>query len=110
MARRIIDIFVSGILLLLTAPILLVTASAIWIDDRGPIFFRQTRAGRLDRRFELLKFRSMRPNNLPMNDQTEIRKGHPLVTRVGGFIRRFKIDELPQLINVLRGEMSLIGP
>ena len=110
MLRRIIDVFGSGALLLLTAPIFLLTTLAIWVDDCGAIFFRQIRAGLHDHPFELLKFRSMRPNNLPTNDDTEIREGHPLVTPVGRLIRRFKIDELPQLINVLRGDMSLIGP
>jgi lipopolysaccharide/colanic/teichoic acid biosynthesis glycosyltransferase len=62
------------------------------------------------RPFDLLKFRSMRINSLPFDDVTEIREGHPLVTPVGKWIRRLKIDELPQLINVLRGDMALIGP
>jgi len=108
--RRFVDIFGSGVLLLLTAPLFLITAFAIWLDDGGDVFYRQTRVGLLGRRFELLKFRSMRINNLPIDDLTEIREGHPLVTPVGRWIRRYKVDELPQLINVLRGEMSLIGP
>ncbi len=108
--RRLIDVFSSGILLLLAAPLFPVTALAIWSIDRGPVFYRQTRAGLLGRPFELLKFRSMRVNDLPLDDVTEIREGHALVTPVGKWIRRFKVDELPQLVNVLRGDMALIGP
>jgi len=102
--------FGSGLLLLLTAPLFLITALAIWLDDRGDIFYRQTRLGLGGRPFRLWKFRSMRINNLPIDDVTEIREGHPLVTPVGRWIRRYKVDELPQLLNVLRGDMSLIGP
>ena len=109
-SHRIIDVLGSAILLLLAAPLFLITALAIWLTDRGPVFYRQTRAGLLGRPFELLKFRSMRVNNLPLDDVTEIREGHELVTHVGSWIRRYKVDELPQLLNVLRGEMALIGP
>ena len=109
-SRRIIDVLGSGILLLLASPLFLITALAIWSAERGPLFYRQTRAGLLGRPFELLKFRSMWVNNLPLDDATEIREGHALVTPVGRWIRRYKVDELPQLLNVLRGEMALIGP
>jgi lipopolysaccharide/colanic/teichoic acid biosynthesis glycosyltransferase/glycosyltransferase involved in cell wall biosynthesis len=105
-----VDTLGSGILLLLTSPLFLVTALAIWLTDRGSVFFRQTRVGLHGRPFEVLKFRSMRPNNLPLDDVTEIREGHPLVTPVGRGLRRYKIDELPNLLNVFRGEMALIGP
>ena len=108
--RRLIDVLGGSILLLLAAPILLTTAMAIWLSDRCAVFFHQTRVGLHGRPFDLLKFRSMRINNLPLDDVTEIRDGHPLVTPLGKWIRRFKIDELPQLLNVLRGEMALIGP
>jgi lipopolysaccharide/colanic/teichoic acid biosynthesis glycosyltransferase len=108
--RRFIDVFSSAILLLLAAPLFLITALAIWSTDRGPVFYRQTRAGLLGRPFELLKFRSMQINNMPTDDVTEIREGHALVTPVGRWIRRFKVDELPQLLNVLRGDMALVGP
>jgi len=110
---RAVDVVASAILLLLVAPLLLLTASAIWLTDQGPILYRQDRAGLRNCTFELLKFRSMRINDLPVGDasqESEIRGEHPLVTPVGHWIRRFKIDELPQLINVFRGEMSLIGP
>ena len=108
--RRFIDMIGSGILLLLTAPLFLITALAIWLNDRGDVFYRQTRVGLHGRLFELRKFRSMYVNSLPLDDVTEIRAGHPLVTPVGKWIRRLKIDELPNLLNVLRGEMALIGP
>jgi lipopolysaccharide/colanic/teichoic acid biosynthesis glycosyltransferase len=110
MLRRPIDIFASGILLLLAAPILIITGLAIWSVDRHAVFYRQTRAGVLGRPFELLKFRSMQINDIPAVQVGQVRGKHPMVTPVGRWIRRFKIDELPQLINVLRGEMTLIGP
>ena len=108
--RRLIDVLGSSILLLLAAPLLLTTALAIWLSDRGNVFYHQTRVGLHGRPFNLLKFRSMRVNNLPFDDVTEIRERHPLVTSVGKWIRRFRIDELPQLLNVLRNEMALVGP
>jgi lipopolysaccharide/colanic/teichoic acid biosynthesis glycosyltransferase len=111
--RRAVDGVISTLLLLLCSPVLLGAALAIWLSDFGPVFFQQERAGLHNRSFRMFKFRSMRINNLPVGDATEaseIRSSHPLVTPVGRWIRRFKIDELPQLLNVLRGEMSLIGP
>jgi len=104
------DLIGAAICLVLVSPILAATTIAIWIRDGRPIFFRQQRIGRFGRPFTVFKFRSMRINNLPLDDVSEIRKGHPLVTGVGNFIRRYKIDELPQLFNVLIGDMSLIGP
>src|ERR1039458_5718720 len=108
--QRLIDVFGSGILLLAAAPLFLITALAIWSVDHGPVFYRQTRAGLLGRPFSLLKFRSMRVNNEPLDADTEIREGPSLVTPVGKWIRRFKVDELPQLLNVLLGHMALVGP
>lgn len=111
--RRLVDIIVSGALLLLCAPSLLCIALAIWLTGGGPVLFRQRRAGLHNQTFQLLKFRSMRVNDLTVDDATgatEIREEHPLVTPVGRWIRRFKMDELPQLLNVLHGDMSLIGP
>lgn len=110
MSRRLMDIVGSSIFLLFATPIFLVTSLAIWLTDGDGVFYRQTRVGLRGRPFELLKFRSMRVNSLPLDDVTEIQEGHPLVTPVGRWIRRFKIDELPQLLNVLRGDMALIGP
>jgi lipopolysaccharide/colanic/teichoic acid biosynthesis glycosyltransferase len=110
MVRRLIDVLGSGILLLLASPIFLVTSLAIWCTDRGPAFYRQTRAGLGGEKFKLIKFRSMRVNDLPAVVMGQVTEEHPMVTPVGRWIRRFKIDELPQLLNVLHGEMTLIGP
>ena len=110
MLRRLIDVLASSVLLLLASPIFLVTALAIRLSDHGPVFYRQTRAGWRGCPFELLKFRSMRVNNLPAVVMGQVGIEHPMVTPVGRWLRRFKIDELPQLLNVLRGEMTLIGP
>jgi lipopolysaccharide/colanic/teichoic acid biosynthesis glycosyltransferase len=108
--RRLIDILLGTVLLLIVIPVSLVAALAIWFTDRGPVFFRQTRAGMGGRPFELLKFRSMHVNNLAAVVVGQVGVEHPMVTPVGRWLRRFKIDELPQLLNVLRGEMTLIGP
>jgi len=110
MVRRLADILGALSLLLVTAPVFLIGAVAIWCTDRGPVFFRQTRAGLSGRPFELLKFRSMRVNDLPAVVMGQVGEEHPMVTPIGRWLRRFKIDELPQLLNVLRGEMTLIGP
>jgi len=110
MVRRLVEVLGCGMLLLLASPVFLISALAIWSTDRGPVFYRQTRAGRFGRLFKLLKFRSMRANNLSLDDEREVRDGNPMVTPVGKWLRRFKIDELPQLLNVLRGEMALVGP
>ena len=108
--QRSIDVLASGILLLLASPLLLLTALAVWLTDFGGVFYRQIRVGLNGRPFEMLKFRSMRVNDLPIDDVTEIEVTHPLVTPVGRWIRRLKVNELPNLLNVLRGDMSLIGP
>lgn len=110
MFRRAVDIFGAIVCLTLVSPIVFVTMVAIYLTDRGSIFYLQERSGLYGRPFTVFKFRSMRINNLPYDDVTEIRSGHPLVTPVGNLIRRFKIDELPQMLNVFKGEMSLIGP
>jgi len=110
MLKRFIEVAGSAVLLVLTSPVFLLTAAGVWLTDFGPVFYRQTRAGIRGRPFELLKFRSMRLNDRPLDSPEEIAGGDPLVTFVGRIIRRLKVDELPQLINVLRGEMSWIGP
>jgi lipopolysaccharide/colanic/teichoic acid biosynthesis glycosyltransferase len=110
MLKRFIEAVGSAILLVLTSPVFLLTAATVWLTDFGPVFYRQTRAGIHGCPFELLKFRSMRLNDRPLDSPDEIAGSDPLVTVVGRIIRRLKIDELPQLINVLRGEMSWIGP
>ncbi len=117
--KRSMDILGAGLLLVLTAPVLAVIAVAIKLDSRGPVFFRQTRIGRDGRRFKLAKCRTMsvdaeqRRDDLlgQSKDPGWLLLDHdPRVTRVGGFLRHSSLDELPQLWNVLKGEMSLVGP
>ena len=117
--KRGFDIAGSLALLICGAPLFAVTALAIKLDTRGPVFFKQTRVGRDGRRFTMVKFRTMlagadrmRTELAELNETDGLFKlsDDPRVTRVGGFLRRTSLDELPQLINVLRGEMSLVGP
>ena len=107
--KRTADLMVSALLLLLTAPLIAVAALLIWIEDRGPIVYSQQRSGWLGRPFTVLKLRTMtvQPINAPA-EWTQI--GDQRITAVGGVLRRLRLDELPQLLNVLNGEMSLIGP
>jgi exopolysaccharide biosynthesis polyprenyl glycosylphosphotransferase len=116
--KRCVDIFVSLLLLVVLCLPLLIVALAIKLESRGPVIFRQARIGRNGRHFVMFKFRTMMPDRRvatqPFADQ-ERRHDHktpndPRVTRLGRFLRRTSIDELPQLLNVLRGEMSLVGP
>ncbi len=120
-AKRALDVLISSLLLILLSPLLLLIAIAIKIDSRGPVFFRQIRAGRGETEFELFKFRSMYADadarKAEFEKENEATDGvmfkikrDPRITRVGGLMRRTSLDELPQLINVLRGEMSLVGP
>ena len=106
--KRCIDLVVAIVLLLVLSPVLAVAAIAVKCSGSGPIFFRQTRVGRGGKPFEILKFRTMRPTRSPGPLITGA--GDPRVTRVGRVLRRWKVDELPQLVNVLRGEMSFVGP
>lgn len=109
---RALDFIASGVLLLATSPIMVLTAIAIWLEDghKGPgIFYRQIRVGFEGRQFALIKFRSMRPDAEAGGAQWAS-ANDSRVTRVGAFIRKTRIDELPQLVNVLRGHMSFVGP
>lgn len=107
--KRIFDILASGSGLLVLSPVFLVVAAWIKLDSRGPVFYRQVRVGRDNKDFRLLKFRSM---EVGADKKGLITVGgrDPRVTRSGYFIRKYKLDELPQLINVFRGDMSLVGP
>jgi exopolysaccharide biosynthesis polyprenyl glycosylphosphotransferase len=108
--KRATDIVVAAAMLVFLGPLMLLTALAIKLESPGPVFFRQVRRGYNNRRFDALKFRSLRHELAdPMADRL-VTKGDPRVTRVGAVIRRTSIDELPQLINVLLGDMSLVGP
>lgn len=107
--KRLFDWFVASALLLATLPLAILTGFAIWLEDRGPVFFEQLRVGMNGRAFRILKFRSMVIDAEKLGaSSTEI--GDPRVTVVGRFIRRTRLDEIPQLINVLKGEMSMVGP
>jgi len=109
-AKRCFDIAVSVLLLVLTAPLLASCAALIWLESDGPILYRQERVGRHGRAFTLLKFRSMRPDAESGSRPRWALKQDPRTTRVGSVIRKLRIDEIPQLWNVLRNDMSLIGP
>lgn len=106
--KRTFDIVASGILILLSPIVLLPVGTAIKISSPGPIFFRQKRTGYRGREFECLKFRTMRVNT--QADRLQATENDPRKTRVGSFLRHTSIDELPQLWNVFKGEMSLVGP
>lgn len=112
--KRVVDVCVSSAALLLLAPLMLVVAALIKLTSRGPVFFRQQRGGFNGEGFEMLKFRSMRPAAAKTTDasgkEKQASKDDPRITPVGRFIRKTSIDELPQLINVLKGDMSLVGP
>ncbi len=118
--RRALDIVVSAGALLVLAPVLATIATLIWAEDRGPILFYQQRVGQQGRCFSFYKFRSMVPNAEALKDSLQAHneadgpifkiKRDPRVTRIGKTLRRFSLDELPQLWNVLRGDMSLVGP
>jgi exopolysaccharide biosynthesis polyprenyl glycosylphosphotransferase len=108
-AKRMFDLFGAAALILATAPIWIAIAFAIALDSQGPIFFRQTRVGCKGRTFDMFKFRSMTANS-PVYGLHPASAADPRITRVGRWIRRTSLDELPQLLNVLRGEMSLVGP
>src|SRR5207237_5556882 len=107
--KRLVDVVLAAVGLALAAPLMLLTAIAVRLDSPGPIFYRQERVGENDRLFTLCKFRSMR---------SDAETGTPIwatskddrVTRVGRFIRLTRLDEMPQLLNVLRGDMSFVGP
>ena len=107
--KRVVDLALCIPGLVLALPVFLVTSVAIKLDSDGPVFFRQNRIGKNGRVFRLWKFRSMR-QDAPRYERSPLSDADPRLTRVGRFIRRFSIDELPQLINVLCGEMSLVGP
>jgi exopolysaccharide biosynthesis polyprenyl glycosylphosphotransferase len=107
--KRLLDLLAAGTALLLAAPVMALVALAVRLDSPGPIFFRQERVGRGGRPFTVWKFRSMRPDAEAEGARWAV-TGDPRVTRIGRFIRTTRLDELPQLWNVLVGDMSLVGP
>jgi len=108
--KRIFDIMCSLIGVTLTLPLLPLVALIIKLDSRGPVFFRQVRVGEMDKSFVLYKFRTMRQDAEKGTGAVWAQKDDPRVTRIGQLLRKTRIDELPQLFNVLKGEMSFIGP
>lgn len=108
--KRLIDVIISAVAIVLLSPILLVIVIAIKLDSKGPVLFKQKRVGKGKKYFQIYKFRSMyvdAPSDMPthlLKDPTA------MITKVGGFLRKTSLDELPQLFNILKGEMSIIGP
>jgi sugar transferase (PEP-CTERM system associated) len=109
-AKRIFDIIASLVLLALTFPLIIVTAIAIRLESKGPAFFRQTRVGLYHENFELIKLRSMRNDAEVAGEAVWAQKDDPRITAIGKWTRKLRIDELPQAWNVLKGEMSFVGP
>ncbi|MGV3551467.1 sugar transferase [Rhizobium sp.] len=109
-AKRIVDIAVSGLALLVLLPLFLAIAAAIKWESKGPVFFMQNRWGRGGSMIRIFKFRSMRDDLGDATGVAQTRKNDPRVTRIGAMLRKTNLDELPQLINILLGDMSLVGP
>lgn len=107
--KRLFDIVASGLGLIVLSPVFLILAIWIKLDSPGPVFYRQVRVGRGNRDFRIFKFRSMRVGS-DKGSLVTIGGHDPRITRSGYFIRKFKLDEFPQLINVFVGDMSLVGP
>lgn len=108
--KRLLDIVVSVIILLISLPVTLITAIAIKIDSEGPVFFTQERMGMNGKIFKMIKFRSMKKDAEKLTGPVWSQKNDPRVTRIGKIIRKLRIDEIPQFINVLKGDMSVVGP
>jgi lipopolysaccharide/colanic/teichoic acid biosynthesis glycosyltransferase len=110
MIRRVFDIAVSSLALAFSAPVLLLAAIAIRVESRGPVFYRQRRSGLNGAPFDMLKLRTMVDGAEHVGAGLAVNAGDSRITRVGALLRRTSLDELPNLVNVLRGEMALIGP
>ncbi len=107
---RVADLLIAASALLVVSPLLLVAALLIRLDSRGTVLYKQLRVGRGGSEFPLYKLRTMRPGSDPVGVGTAVDREDPRVTRVGRLLRRFSLDELPNLVNVLRGEMAIVGP
>ncbi|HEY1274299.1 MAG TPA: sugar transferase [Thermoleophilaceae bacterium] len=107
---RALDLVLAALLLAIASPLLIAAAIAIKLESRGPVFYRQRRVGRDGRPFDLWKLRTMVPGAESMGAGIYVLEGDPRITRAGRLLRRFSLDELPNLVNVLRGEMSIVGP
>jgi lipopolysaccharide/colanic/teichoic acid biosynthesis glycosyltransferase len=110
MIRRAVDVVVSALALALSSPLLLAAMLAIRLESPGPVIYRQRRAGRAGRPFDVLKLRTMVDGAEHIGAGLAVNANDSRITRVGAFLRRSSLDELPNLLNVLRGEMTLIGP
>jgi lipopolysaccharide/colanic/teichoic acid biosynthesis glycosyltransferase len=108
--KRTLDLALGSVLLIIAIPLVALAALAILLDDGRPVMFHQERAGKDGSRFRVHKLRTMRRNDLAVDAVGQVGADHDLLLRVGRWLRRLKIDELPQLLNVLRGDMSLVGP
>jgi exopolysaccharide biosynthesis polyprenyl glycosylphosphotransferase len=108
--KRTCDVILATVGLMVSLPIMVLVAMAIWLDSGHPIFFRQTRVGLRDTPFQLLKFRSMTTDAEQSRGAQWATSDDPRATRVGRYLRKYRLDELPQFINVIRGEMSFVGP
>ena len=107
---RAADVAIAATALVLASPLLLAAAVAIKLGSRGPVIYRQRRVGRYGEQFEMWKLRTMRAGSDPVGVGTAVVERDPRVTRAGRLLRRFALDELPNLVNVLRGEMAIVGP
>jgi exopolysaccharide biosynthesis polyprenyl glycosylphosphotransferase len=108
--KRIMDILISIVILIISLPIILITSIAIKFESKGPIFYKQDRSGLNGKVFKIIKFRSMKSNAEKLSGPVWSTKDDPRITKVGKFIRKVRIDEIPQMVNILKGEMSLVGP
>ena len=109
-ASRALDLVVASLVLAVGSPLLAVAALLIKLESRGPVFYRQRRVGRGGDPFELWKLRTMVPGAEAMGAGIYVVEGDPRITRVGRLLRRFSLDEVPNLVNVLKGEMAIVGP
>ena len=107
---RALDLVIAGGLLAISSPLLLAAAVAIRLESRGPAFYRQRRVGQRGEPFELWKLRTMVPGAEAMGAGVYVLEGDPRITRVGRLLRRFSLDELPNLFNVLKGDLAIVGP
>jgi sugar transferase (PEP-CTERM system associated) len=108
--KRVLDLTAGIVGLILSLPVMILVALAVRLDSKGPCLYRQTRVGRMGKCFDVLKFRSMRMDAEQPGMAQWATENDPRTTRVGGFLRKYRLDELPQFLNVIRGEMSFVGP
>jgi exopolysaccharide biosynthesis polyprenyl glycosylphosphotransferase len=108
--KRLMDVITSFFILIITLPVIIITAIAIKFESRGPVFFKQERSGMNGTTFRIIKFRSMYEDAEKHTGPVWSSKDDPRVTKIGKIIRRVRIDELPQMVNVLKGTMSIVGP